>query len=95
MLSHCANSQCSKLFLRLREGKLFVVKMERSKNGAPESPPFARARQAQQRLERCWLCDPCAAVWTLVYNQELGIRLAPLPGPAGSVPAAIPKWSIA
>jgi hypothetical protein len=95
MLSHCANSQCSKPFLRLREGKLFVMETGRSKTGEPESPPFLQARQSRRHLERYWLCDQCAAVWTLVYSQELGIRLAPLPRPAASVSAAIPKWSIA
>ena len=95
MLSHCANSRCSKPFLRLREGKLFVVETGRSRTVGPESSPFLQAREPHQRLERYWLCDQCAAVWTLVYNRELGIRLAPLPRPAASVSAALPKWSIA
>src|SRR3974390_1811591 len=46
MLSQCANSQCSKPFLRLREGKLFLVETDRqSKPGESVTPPFVRARQ--------------------------------------------------
>ena len=101
MLSHCANSQCSKRFLRLREGKLFVVETGRPKPGEAESPPFLRARQPHARVERYWLCDQCAAVWTLFYDPSQGIRLAPLPRPVASVSAEggaaamAAKWGIA
>lgn len=83
MLSHCANSQCSKRFLRLREGKLFVVETGQPKPGEPESA--LRARHLNRRVERYWLCDQCAAVWTLVHDRQQGIRLAPLPRPVASV----------
>ena len=96
MLSHCANSQCSKPFLRLREGKLFLVETGRPKPGEPESPPFLQARQVHRRVERYWLCDQCAAVWTLIHDREQGIRLTPLPRPVVSVPAAMAaKWGLA
>jgi hypothetical protein len=62
MLSRCANSQCSKPFLRLREGKLFLVETERlNKPGASAAPPFVRARQVPRQVEHYWLCDECAA----------------------------------
>jgi hypothetical protein len=89
MLSHCANSECSKPFLRLREGKLFLVETERlTKPGEPVAPPFVRARQLQRQVEHFWLCDECAAQWTLVYDRDRGVALAPLRRPAASVPAA-------
>jgi hypothetical protein len=95
MLSHCANAQCSKPFLRLREGKLFLVETGRAKPGDSEAPPFLH-RQPQRHVERYWLCDQCAAVWTLIHDKEQGIRLTPLPRPAASVPAAMAaKWGIA
>jgi hypothetical protein len=79
MLSRCANSQCCRPFLRLREGKLFLVETERlSKPGEPMSPPFVRARRQQRLVEHYWLCDDCAAHWTLIYDQGRGIALAPL-----------------
>lgn len=89
MLSRCANSQCSKPFLKLREGKLFLVETERvTKPGESAVPPFVRARQLQRRVEHHWLCDDCATQWTLVYDRDRGVGLAPLRRPAVSVAAA-------
>jgi len=80
MLSHCANSRCSRPFLRLRQGKLFLVETEfvsRSRElAAPSSP---RLRLRPRRVERYWLCDECAAVWTLVHDRKQGIVLVALP----------------
>jgi hypothetical protein len=133
MLSRCANSQCSKPFLRLREGKLFLVETEGlarlgsvksgltkldsskagstksgsmkpgstksgspksgsarsglTKSGEPVSPVPGRARQLRQ-IEHFWLCGDCATRWTLAYDQDCGVLLAPLRRPVASVPAA-------
>ena len=90
MLSHCANSQCSKPFLRLREGKLFLVETDRvTKPGESAVPPFVRARQLQRCVEHYWLCDDCATEWTLVYDRDHGVALAPLRRPVASIPAAV------
>jgi hypothetical protein len=89
MLSRCANSQCGKPFLRLRDGKLFLVETERvTKPGESAAPPFVRARQQQRQVEHYWLCDECAREWTLVYNRESGIALVSLRRPAVSAGAA-------
>lgn len=73
MLSQCANQDCRKPFLRLRDGKLFLVETDRvTKPGEAVAPPFVRARQKQRLVEHFWLCDQCASVWTLVYNRERG-----------------------
>ncbi|HEX4783983.1 MAG TPA: hypothetical protein VH350_06545 [Candidatus Sulfotelmatobacter sp.] len=89
MLSRCANSQCSKPFLKLRDGKLFLVETDRvTKSGEAASPPFVRARQPQRCVEHYWLCDDCATQWTLVYDRERGITLSPLRRPAASAAAA-------
>jgi hypothetical protein len=78
MLSHCANSQCSKPFLRLREGRLFLMEtgsaepMRVAKRGAPLE------RKAPKRVEHFWLCDHCASLWTLVPHTSQGIALIPL-----------------
>lgn len=88
MLSHCANTRCHKPFLRLREGKLFLVETDRlTKPGEPSAPPFVRARQPQRQVEHYWLCDECAAHWTLVYDRERGVALAPLKSSAPSMAA--------
>ncbi len=89
MLSRCANSECSKPFLRLREGKLFLVETARLKKpGEAAVPPFIRARRHPRHVEHFWLCDACAAHWTLVCDQNCGVSLAPLPRPIGALAAA-------
>jgi hypothetical protein len=85
MLSHCANEKCRKPFLKLREGKLFLVESDRTpKSGQPGATSFMRARQ-QRGVEYYWLCDECAAAWTLVSDRERGVELAPLCRPVAGV----------
>jgi len=79
MLSRCANEQCSKPFLKLREGKLFLVETDRLvKPGETAAPPFVRARKLQRLVEHYWLCDECAKLWTLIYVRNHTVALAPL-----------------
>lgn len=96
MLSQCANTRCSRPFLRLREGKLFLVETARiSQPGQSMQPPFVRARQQPRHVEHYWLCDECAAVWTLVYDRDQGIALMPRPLPAAGASVAMPRGDIA
>ncbi len=89
MLSRCANSQCCKPFLRLRDGKLFLVETDRiNKPGEPAAPPFVRARQQQRCVEHYWLCNDCATHWTLIYDSASGVALTPLRRPAVSAAVA-------
>lgn len=75
-----------KPFLRLREGKLFLVGTNRlMKPGASADPPFVRARQRQRQVEHYWLWVECAIQWTLIYDRERGIALAPLKRPVTSI----------
>lgn len=90
MLSRCANSTCSKPFLKLRQGKLFLVETDQlTKPGQPVAPPFVRARRQQRVVEHYWLCDDCAVQYTLVYDHEHGgVALAPLRLPEGRIAVA-------
>jgi len=82
MLSHCANSQCAKPFLRLRQGRLFLVETECGANSGELTANFSPyVRKPSRRLERYWLCDCCAEVWTLVHDRKQGIELVPLRRP--------------
>jgi hypothetical protein len=81
MLSHCANSRCSRPFLRLRQGKLFLVETEIARPGEATPPPVPRMRHQPRRVERYWLCDQCAGAWTLVHDRRQGIVLVPLSPP--------------
>lgn len=90
MLSRCANSQCGKPFLRLREGKLFLVETDDSVQSAQlAGPPAGRARPAQRHVEHYWLCEDCTSQWTLIYTRETGVALAPLRRRAVGVPPAV------
>jgi hypothetical protein len=87
MLSRCANSQCGKPFLRLREGKLFLVETGRMTGpGEAAVPPFDRARR--RGVEHYWLCDGCAIRWTLVFDPDHGVELAAIRRPTVGVAAA-------
>jgi hypothetical protein len=89
MLSRCANVQCSKPFLRLREGKLFLVETDRlAKPGESPGPPFVRARRKQRQVEHFWLCEDCAVQYSLVYDRDRGVALVALRRPVTAVKAA-------
>jgi hypothetical protein len=89
MLSHCANSECARPFLRLRQGKLFLVEKECGVPSGESTPPCLPQKQPPRRVERYWLCDECAKVWTLVHDRHQGIVLVPLPPPPASARPAM------
>lgn len=78
MLSKCANPSCSTPLIYLREGKLFVMQH----SGSPGVSPAAPDRQGPilakppSRIEHFWLCGPCSKSLTLVYDVEVGVRVA-------------------
>lgn len=89
MLSQCANSLCSKPFLRLREGRLFLVETgPPTKLGENATPQSIRGRTQQRQVEHYWLCSSCASQFTLIYDREHGVALQPLRRPAASLSAA-------
>lgn len=78
MLSRCANSRCSKPFLRLGEGRLFLVDTQCGvKSGIPTAPALRRPRRSVQYF---WLCDRCASTWTLIQNGTQGVELVAFTG---------------
>lgn len=88
MLSHCANSQCSKPFLRLREGRLFLVETSSAEPATLDKRAAAPQRKAPKHVERFWLCDECASLWTLVPHSAHGIALISLNRSIGCKPGA-------
>lgn len=88
VLSRCANAQCSKPFLRLGQGRLFLIETGPVANPGDLTPPRSPyARIPPRHVERYWLCDQCAQSWTLVHDHQQGIGLAPLR--RGAHPGAI------
>ncbi len=88
MLSRCANVQCSKPFLRLGQGKLFVLETEHTLSS--EGLVQEQVRGRPRRLEHYWLCEQCAKIWTLVHDRENGIGLTELKRGPSSTPISAP-----
>jgi len=54
-----------------------MVETDRSKAGEVAAS-ILRPRHPQRHVEHYWLCDDCAAQWSLVYDRERGVALAPV-----------------
>jgi len=68
MLSKCANPACHARFLYLREGKIFNIEIKTETPG-PASP-------FKERIEHFWLCESCAQVFKVVWeNGAVNMRL--------------------
>ena len=74
MLSKCANPSCSTPLVYLREGKIFM--MENAPGPQPTGPSQHQLASAS-RVEHFWLCGPCSADMTVVYDRKLGVRVLP------------------
>ncbi|MGO9124324.1 MAG: hypothetical protein ACLP6G_05485 [Terriglobales bacterium] len=85
MLNKCANPGCTQRFRKLDDGKLFLVEVD-----VAEASPSARGARGRlsRHLEHYWLCDLCASVLTLSFEQERGVVAVPLARPMGKRPAA-------
>ena len=73
MLQKCANPTCAVPFLSLRECKLFLAETLPSEQGA-----FDGNRRKVHRREHFWLCDACAAHFTLRFDSTQGMMTVPL-----------------
>lgn len=75
MLSKCANPSCSTPLVYLREGKIFMMEH------VPGPQPVKAADQGKQvspsRVEHFWLCGPCSAEMTLVYDRNGEVLVLP------------------
>jgi hypothetical protein len=85
MLSHCANLQCSRPFLLLGQGRLFLMETGcATKLDQTRTSRSVLARHQPRRVERYWLCDQCSQVWTLIHDRNQKVGLFPLPQAAES-----------
>jgi len=86
MLSKCANPECNTPFRYLREGKLFQIDV----NGTDVRPagPKLVDKRLPRRIEYFWLCGPCSAILTLVFQSGRGVVAQPLQRPVERAAAA-------
>lgn len=72
MLQKCANPACTVPFRSLREGKLFLAETFSSDLNVIGN------RRRLRRREHFWLCDACAAHFTLRFDTTLGMMTVPI-----------------
>jgi hypothetical protein len=70
MIAKCANPNCSKPFRYLNDGRLFVV--------GPAHRNHHRDVGRGDRVRYAWLCQECAAAWTVDFETERGFKVVPL-----------------
>jgi hypothetical protein len=79
MLSKCANPACSKAFLYLHTGRLFLLEVAKDPEN-PQSQTTGRANTLPvRRLEYFWLCAKCCEELTLTTDRSgklLMVRVA-------------------
>jgi hypothetical protein len=77
MLQKCANPTCTVPFLSMHKGKLFLAETFPS-----DSATFDGNRRKVRHREHFWLCDACAAHFTLRFDSAQGMMTVPLNGRA-------------
>jgi hypothetical protein len=75
MVSKCANPACSTSFRYLHEGKLFRMAVTAGYLNSGADPG---AKKNSHRLEFFWLCEECAPVMTLTFEQGIGVTTKPI-----------------
>jgi len=68
MLAKCSNPSCFAPFLRLGNGRLFLLETD---------PPLQTDKC--ERTEYFWLCDGCSATMTLCLAEDHRVVAVPLP----------------
>ena len=71
MLSKCANPACTTPFHYLHDGRLFQWET----GSGPDQPS---AKKVPRRIEYFWLCNGCAAEYTLRYDRGVGVVTVPI-----------------
>jgi hypothetical protein len=87
VLHKCANPDCSSVFRRLSQGKLFLVETDSTAMLCGTASVSRRERPAR-RFERYWLCDCCSSFLTLTFEHGRGMVTVPLPAGNTHVPGA-------
>ena len=71
MLQRCANPVCCAQFRYLNQGKLFEVEIEYVESTLEDAQ--GKLGNGRGHIERCWLCDQCAAHIALRFDRRRGL----------------------
>jgi hypothetical protein len=72
MVNQCANPNCSKLLVYLREGRIFTFDM-------PDPRGLVSSSRIAHRKEHYWLCGDCSQTLVLVHTCPTGVVVCPDP----------------
>jgi hypothetical protein len=75
----------------MEDGKLFLVEVDVA--DASPSTHGAGTGRLFRHVEHYWLCDSCASVLTLSFEQERGVVAVPMAHPLRKKPAASVRLS--
>jgi hypothetical protein len=73
MLSKCANSECSAIFLYLHQGRLFKLETNVNPNSGSAPTDNFQTKKSGRKLEYFWLCEKCCQDLTLTYDRAAGV----------------------
>ena len=71
MLQKCANPVCYNQFRYLHQGKLFEIEIRYV--DSPSADNQGKPTNGKGHVERCWLCDQCAANVALRFDRQRGL----------------------
>jgi hypothetical protein len=71
VLHKCVNPACRAQFLYLRQGRLFEVEIRYL--ASPWGDGQDKLGNGKAHVERCWLCDQCAACIALRFDPRRGL----------------------
>ena len=91
VLHKCANPVCCAQFRYLHQGKLFEVEIQYSES--PSADNQGKPGNGKGHLERCWLCDQCAANIALRFDRQRGLVIVSLLSDSEEVVTAISQSS--
>ncbi len=88
MISQCANPACSVPFHYLRGGRLYRFDINSPAFPCSDVPNAICTTRPSRAAVFFWLCENCAATYTLKFNYQDGVSLVPLPHTAAPLTSA-------
>ena len=71
MLQKCASPLCRAQFRYLHQGKLLEIEIQYF--DSPSANAQGKPGNGRGHIERCWLCDQCAAYTALRLDRQRGV----------------------
>ena len=79
MISHCANPDCKVPFHYFRGGRLYRFDIRHPSTPCNDVPNAVCSLKPSHAAVFFWLCEQCSLRYSLKFNVQEGLTLAPLP----------------